>query len=202
MLLVARNSTDTAYFQRLRPYPRVLLRRSHTRFKDYVRLQHASVLHAIQHPALGCSLAVVLPCNSPCMASCAGQDAHRLWSGPVLHRQGVLQVRTPSHRRACHMLHCLPRLHMYACGRQSNASSAGHPALRIAMHACPALMIHQSHILTSSGACMPIHAFPPSIEFHVCLPARRWCNLCQASSQTAVCNQTCKYDMKGNICQS
>ena len=38
VLLVARNSTDTAYFQRLRPYPRVLLRRSHTRFKDYVAL--------------------------------------------------------------------------------------------------------------------------------------------------------------------
>ena len=35
MLLVCRNSTDTAYFQRLRPYPRIALRRSHTRFKDY-----------------------------------------------------------------------------------------------------------------------------------------------------------------------
>lgn len=30
-----RNSTDTAYFQRLRPYPRVLLRRCNTQFKDY-----------------------------------------------------------------------------------------------------------------------------------------------------------------------
>ena len=35
MLLVCRNSTDTAYFQRLRPYPRVLLRRTNTLFKDY-----------------------------------------------------------------------------------------------------------------------------------------------------------------------
>ena len=35
VLLVCRNSTDTAYFQRLRPYPRVMLRRSNARFKDY-----------------------------------------------------------------------------------------------------------------------------------------------------------------------
>jgi hypothetical protein len=35
VLLVCRNSTDTGYFQRLRPYPRVLLRRDAIRFKDY-----------------------------------------------------------------------------------------------------------------------------------------------------------------------
>ncbi|WIA29221.1 hypothetical protein OEZ86_011732 [Tetradesmus obliquus] len=35
VLLICRNSTDTAYFQRLRPYPRVLLRRSSAKFKDY-----------------------------------------------------------------------------------------------------------------------------------------------------------------------
>lgn len=35
VLLVCRNSTDTAYFQRLRPYPRVMLRRSNCAFKDY-----------------------------------------------------------------------------------------------------------------------------------------------------------------------
>lgn len=35
VLLICRNSTDTAYFQRLRPYPRVLLRRSSAQFKDY-----------------------------------------------------------------------------------------------------------------------------------------------------------------------
>ncbi|EIE26240.1 hypothetical protein COCSUDRAFT_83615 [Coccomyxa subellipsoidea C-169] len=35
VLLVCRNSTDTAYFQRLRPYPRVMLRRGNARFKDY-----------------------------------------------------------------------------------------------------------------------------------------------------------------------
>eukprot|EP00803_Ostreobium_quekettii_P007813 evm.model.scf_2610.3 EVM.evm.TU.scf_2610.3 scf_2610:18492-21531(+) len=35
VMLVCRNSTDTAYFQRLRPYPRVLLRRRSVRFKDY-----------------------------------------------------------------------------------------------------------------------------------------------------------------------
>lgn len=35
LILVCRNSTDTSYFQRLRPYPRVLLRRSSARFKDY-----------------------------------------------------------------------------------------------------------------------------------------------------------------------
>ena len=35
VLLVCRNSTDTAYFQRLRPYPRVLLKRTWTLFRDY-----------------------------------------------------------------------------------------------------------------------------------------------------------------------
>lgn len=34
-LLIVRNSTDTNYYQRLQPYPRVLLRRSACRFKDY-----------------------------------------------------------------------------------------------------------------------------------------------------------------------
>ena len=37
VILVCRNSTDTAYFQRLRPYPRIMLLRYNTRFKDYVR---------------------------------------------------------------------------------------------------------------------------------------------------------------------
>ena len=35
VLLVCRNSTDTRYFQRLRPYPRVHLLRSSIMFKDY-----------------------------------------------------------------------------------------------------------------------------------------------------------------------
>jgi CW-type Zinc Finger len=35
VILVVRNSTDTAYFQRLRPYPRVMLRRTTAQFKDY-----------------------------------------------------------------------------------------------------------------------------------------------------------------------
>ena len=35
VVLVCRNSTDTAYFQRLRPYPRILLRRMSALFKDY-----------------------------------------------------------------------------------------------------------------------------------------------------------------------
>jgi hypothetical protein len=35
VILVCRNSTDTAYFQRLRPYPRVMLRRTQCQFKDY-----------------------------------------------------------------------------------------------------------------------------------------------------------------------
>ncbi|EFJ49391.1 hypothetical protein VOLCADRAFT_89771 [Volvox carteri f. nagariensis] len=35
VLLLCRNSTDTAYFQRLRPYPRVMLKRTSARFKDY-----------------------------------------------------------------------------------------------------------------------------------------------------------------------
>lgn len=35
VVLVCRNSTDTAYFQRLRPYPRVMLRRHKCLFKDY-----------------------------------------------------------------------------------------------------------------------------------------------------------------------
>ena len=40
VLLVCRNSTDTAYFQRLRPYPRVLLRRSFTLFKVMPHILH------------------------------------------------------------------------------------------------------------------------------------------------------------------
>ena len=35
IVLICRNSTDTAYFQRLTPYPRVLLRKSSVQFKDY-----------------------------------------------------------------------------------------------------------------------------------------------------------------------
>nr|BCL66237.1 hypothetical protein [Volvox reticuliferus] len=35
VMLLCRNSTDTAYFQRLRPYPRVMLRRTSAMFKDY-----------------------------------------------------------------------------------------------------------------------------------------------------------------------
>ncbi|CAD7702759.1 unnamed protein product, partial [Ostreobium quekettii] len=35
VLLICRNSTDTAYFQRLTPYPRVLLRRHTSQCKDY-----------------------------------------------------------------------------------------------------------------------------------------------------------------------
>lgn len=35
VVLVCRNSTDTAYFQRLRPYPRIMLRRHKCLFKDY-----------------------------------------------------------------------------------------------------------------------------------------------------------------------
>lgn len=37
VVLICRNSTDTAYFQRLRPYPRVLMRRTSTQFKDYTK---------------------------------------------------------------------------------------------------------------------------------------------------------------------
>ena len=44
VILVCRNSTDTAYFQRLRPYPRIMLLRYNTRFKDYVR-PHLPHLH-------------------------------------------------------------------------------------------------------------------------------------------------------------
>lgn len=35
VVLVSRNSTDTGYYQRLRPYPRVLLRRQSIKFKNY-----------------------------------------------------------------------------------------------------------------------------------------------------------------------
>ena len=35
VLLVCRNATDTSYFQRLVPFPRVFLRRDAIRFKDY-----------------------------------------------------------------------------------------------------------------------------------------------------------------------
>lgn len=52
VILVCRNSTDTAYFQRLRPYPRIMLLRCNTRFKDYVR-PPVSCLH-------------LRPCLVPC----------------------------------------------------------------------------------------------------------------------------------------
>lgn len=45
VLLLCRNSTDTAYFQRLRPYPRVLLRRTNTHFKG----AHPMPLHAVRN---------------------------------------------------------------------------------------------------------------------------------------------------------
>ena len=48
MLLVCRNSTDTAYFQRLRPYPRVLLRRQNARFKVSAPLRALYFLFRIQ----------------------------------------------------------------------------------------------------------------------------------------------------------
>lgn len=35
VILICRNSTDTSFFQRLRPYPRIMLRRGNARFKDY-----------------------------------------------------------------------------------------------------------------------------------------------------------------------
>jgi hypothetical protein len=35
IIIICRNSTDTGYFQRLRPFPRCLLRRDAIRFKDY-----------------------------------------------------------------------------------------------------------------------------------------------------------------------
>ncbi|GMH33235.1 hypothetical protein BSKO_01069 [Bryopsis sp. KO-2023] len=35
VILISRNSTDTGYYQRLRPYPRVLLRRQSIKFKNY-----------------------------------------------------------------------------------------------------------------------------------------------------------------------
>ncbi|XRB10432.1 hypothetical protein RI054_01g02450 [Pseudoscourfieldia marina] len=37
IILLCRNSTDTAYYRRLLPYPRILLQRSKVRFKDYER---------------------------------------------------------------------------------------------------------------------------------------------------------------------
>ncbi len=37
VLLVCRNSTDAAYYQRLAPYPRILLRRMAALFKDYAK---------------------------------------------------------------------------------------------------------------------------------------------------------------------
>jgi hypothetical protein len=52
VLLVCRNSTDTSYFQRLRPYPRALLRRDAIRFKDYpsgTPIACASRTHARTH---------------------------------------------------------------------------------------------------------------------------------------------------------
>lgn len=37
VILVGRSSTDTAFFQRLRPYPRISLRRTSANFKDYTK---------------------------------------------------------------------------------------------------------------------------------------------------------------------
>ncbi len=68
VILVCRNSTDTAYFQRLRPYPRIMLLRYNTRFKDYVRPPH-SCLH------LGSSLVPHAP-YTPSWSK-RGQSLHR-----------------------------------------------------------------------------------------------------------------------------
>ena len=64
VILVCRNSTDTAYFQRLRPYPRIMLLRYNTRFKDYVSLMLTSLVRGTIHqePAVNVlSRAVVFP---------------------------------------------------------------------------------------------------------------------------------------------
>lgn len=42
VVLLCRNSTDTAYYQRLRPYPRILMRRSATQVKCTVGLSTMS----------------------------------------------------------------------------------------------------------------------------------------------------------------
>jgi hypothetical protein len=63
-VLVCRNSTDTGYFQRLRPYPRVLLRRLSARFKDYDKTPiggFAGMRACV--PVCGCA-----PVNGACLA--------------------------------------------------------------------------------------------------------------------------------------
>ena len=55
MVLVCRNSTDTGFYHRLRPYPRVLLRRTACRFKDYGKTPIAwgVVMFCISHCQYG-----------------------------------------------------------------------------------------------------------------------------------------------------
>lgn len=79
MLLVCRNSTDTAYFQRLRPYPRVMLRRGNARFKDYDKTP------------IGFGVAVFCIAKAPC--KCA---APPLYTGAPLQPAGT----------AAHTAHC------------------------------------------------------------------------------------------------
>ena len=79
VLLVCRNSTDSAFYQRLRPYPRIALRRSHTRFKDYAKsaIGFGVVVFCIAkaccrraHPDLPCAAAPHQhgPCTSLALA--------------------------------------------------------------------------------------------------------------------------------------
>ncbi len=88
VLLVCRNSTDTAYFQRLRPYPRVALRRSHTRFKDYDKtpIGFGVVVFCIAKAACRRACApcyLLLPNRIGCSRPCRR----------LLHRQGGLPAR-------------------------------------------------------------------------------------------------------------
>ena len=55
ILMVCRNSTDTSYFQRLLPFPRVFLRRDAIRFKDY---EHTPIGFGI---AVFCLVSPTLP---------------------------------------------------------------------------------------------------------------------------------------------
>ena len=90
VLLLCRNSTDTAYFQRLRPYPRVLLRRTNTRFKGSTRLSHPLALaSSTQRP-------------TPRVCWCRlQQDPHRIRHLCLCDRQVILQASARSASSLC-----------------------------------------------------------------------------------------------------
>lgn len=107
-----RNSTDCCYYQRLRPYPRVLLLRSSCRFKARGYWPALPCLTKLARMSLQLISARAGRCNSLHLATCIWSHvetqqlsvavaglrgrAHRLWRGHLLHRHVQRRVRVLS----------------------------------------------------------------------------------------------------------